>query len=46
MKINSLFHQKADMAVAPLTMTPVRKSVVDFSNAFQDVSVTALIKVC
>ena len=36
--------QEVDFAAAPITVSDIRKSVVDFTIAFQDVGLTALVK--
>ena len=38
------FHQKADVAVAPLTITLVREEVIDFSKPFMSLGISIMIK--
>lgn len=42
--IGEVIRGEVDFAAAPITITDLRKSVVDFTVIFQDVSLTALIK--
>lgn len=37
-------HQKADIAVAPLTITLVREEVIDFSKPFMSLGISIMIK--
>lgn len=40
----SLLLQKADMAVAPLTITLVREQVIDFTKPFMSLGISIMIK--
>lgn len=40
----SIFQQKADIAIAPLTITLVREEVIDFSKPFMSLGISIMIK--
>lgn len=44
LSLSSSLHQKADIAVAPLTITLVREEVIDFSKPFMSLGISIMIK--
>ena len=42
--IGELMRNEADMAIAPLTISSARESVVDFSKPFMNIGISIMIK--